>query len=731
MGWFDEQIKTRIEKDSQEFEDAVIDLSSVILGKQHSSATVNNERVQTQNAIEEILKYYKSKIIELPNDVEGFSDQLEYMLKPTGIMYRNVKLNGKWWKDAIGPMIGRTASGEVIALLPYGIGHYRYYDYKTGKHVSLSSKNMNLIKPEAICFYKPLPLKPLKIKDLLWYSLSALSKADLLMIVATMIFGNLIGLLVPMVNKTIYQKVVPLGESGLNFLAPVLTFFIGVEISQYLISITSALVRTRLQTKMGLAVSCAAMSRLMSLPATFFKDYNAGELANRTFSLNSLCSMLTSAVLEHGLAALCSFVYLGSMLAYGRMLVIPAIIIVLVQLVMSTIYVYISMNLQRKNNEVENKLQGLVFSLFSGIQKIKLAGAEKRAFAKWSNVYKDSAQLQYNPAFIVKIWPIFSTIVSSIGTIVLYYFAIQSKIDVADYVAFSTAYGQISSAIMSLASIATTMAKIKPTLELVSPILDAQPEVNVNKKILTKLSGNIELNNISFKYSENGPLILDDLSLKIKPGEYIAIVGKTGCGKSTLMRILLGFETPNSGAVYYDGKDIKSLDLRSLRQKIGTVMQDGKLFSGDIFANIVICAPWLTLNDAWEAARMAGFDDDIRNMPMGMHTVISEGGGGISGGQKQRMMIARAIAPKPRVIMFDEATSALDNIIQKQVSDSLDSLKSTRIVIAHRLSTIKHCDRIVVLDKGKIIEDGTYQELIDKKGYFAELVERQRTDNYS
>lgn len=226
-------------------------------------------------------------------------------------------------------------------------------------------------------------------------------------------------------------------------------------------------------------------------------------------------------------------------------------------------------------------------------------------------------------------------------------------------------------------------------------------------------------------------MILDDLSLKIKPGEYIAIVGKTGCGKSTLMRILLGFETPNSGAVYYDGKDIKSLDLRSLRQKIGTVMQDGKLFSGDIFANIVICAPWLTLNDAWEAARMAGFDDDIRNMPMGMHTVISEGGGGISGGQKQRMMIARAIAPKPRVIMFDEATSALDNITQKQVSDSLDSLKSTRIVIAHRLSTIKHCDRIVVLDKGKIIEDGTYQELIDKKGYFAELVERQRTDNYS
>lgn len=729
MGWFDEQIKTRIEKDRQGFEDAVIDLSSAILGKQHSSDTINNERIQTQNAIEEILKYYKAKIIELPQDVEGFNDQLEYMLRPTGIMYRTVKLSGKWWQDAVGPMIGKNTDGEVIALLPYGVGRYRYYDYKLGKQVYVNSKNMDSIQAEAICFYKPLPLRPLKIKDLLWYSFSALSKADVLMVVAAMISSNLIGLLVPMVNKTIYQKVVPLGESGLTFLAPVLTFLVGVEISKYLISITSSLVKTRLQTKMGLAVSGAAMSRLMSLPASFFKKYNSGELANRTFSLNSLCSDLTSVVIDNGLGSLCSLVYLGSMLAYGPMLVIPALVIVLAQLLMSTTYVFISMNIQRKANDVENKLQGLVFSLFSGIQKIKLAGAEKRAFSKWANVYKDSAQLNYNPPFLVKVWPIFSTIVSSIGTIILYYFAIKSKIDVADYVAFNTAYGQISAAIISLSGVATTMAKIKPTLELVSPILNIQPEVSDNKKILTRLSGSIELNNVSFRYSENSPLIIDDLSLKVRPGEYLAIVGKTGCGKSTLMRLLLGFETPNSGAVYYDGKDINSVDIRSLRQKIGTVMQDGKLFSGDIFANIVICAPWLTLDDAWEAARMAGFDQDIHNMPMGMNTIISEGGGGISGGQKQRLMIARAIAPKPKIIMFDEATSALDNITQKQVSESLDSLKSTRIVIAHRLSTIRHCDRIVVLDKGKIIEDGTYQELIDKKGYFAELVERQRTDN--
>lgn len=272
---------------------------------------------------------------------------------------------------------------------------------------------------------------------------------------------------------------------------------------------------------------------------------------------------------------------------------------------------------------------------------------------------------------------------------------------------------------------------IKPLMEMVEPILQAVPEVGENKQIITKLSGNIELNNVSFRYNEEMPLVLDDISLKIKAGQYVAIVGKTGCGKSTLMRLLLGFETPQRGAVYYDGRDVARLDLRSLRQNIGTVTQDGRLFSGDIFSNIVISAPWLSRDDAWEAAELAGIANDIRAMPMGMHTVISEGSGGISGGQRQRLMIARAIVPKPRILMFDEATSALDNITQKQVSEALDLLKSTRIVIAHRLSTIRHCDRIIVLENGKITEDGSYDELIQKGGYFAELVERQRLDDDS
>ncbi|OQA08654.1 MAG: Alpha-hemolysin translocation ATP-binding protein HlyB [Firmicutes bacterium ADurb.Bin373] len=295
--------------------------------------------------------------------------------------------------------------------------------------------------------------------------------------------------------------------------------------------------------------------------------------------------------------------------------------------------------------------------------------------------------------------------------------------------AFSASFALVNGAIMSLAGVATAIANIKPLLGMVEPLLKTVPETGGNKQIITRLTGNIEVNNVSFRYNEEMPLILDNFSLKIKAGQYVAIVGKTGCGKSTLLRLLLGFEAPQRGAIYYDGQDIARLDLRSLRRHIGAVTQNGRLFAGDIFSNIVVSAPWLTLDDAWQAAELAGIADDIRAMPMGMQTMISEGSGGISGGQRQRLMIARAIVPKPRILMFDEATSALDNITQRQISNALDALQSTRIVIAHRLSTIRNCDRIIVLENGKIAEDGSYDELIQKCAYFAELVKRQRLDD--
>ena len=283
----------------------------------------------------------------------------------------------------------------------------------------------------------------------------------------------------------------------------------------------------------------------------------------------------------------------------------------------------------------------------------------------------------------------------------------------------------ISGAFAALCGTTLLVASIPHIIDMIKPILEAVPEIS-HGRILSRVRGGIELNNVSFRYSEKTPMILDKLSLKVHSGEYIAIVGKSGCGKSTLMRLLLGFESPDKGVIYYDGIDIKTLDLRHLRSNIGSVMQNSGLFPGSIYSNITVSAPHLTEKEAWEAAEMAGIADDIRKMPMKMFTMISEGAGTISGGQRQRIIIARAIASKPKILLFDEATSALDNITQKIVSDSLDKLKCTRIVIAHRLSTVRHCSRILVLDGRHIAEEGNYQELIDMKGLFASLVERQK-----
>jgi ABC-type bacteriocin/lantibiotic exporter with double-glycine peptidase domain len=292
--------------------------------------------------------------------------------------------------------------------------------------------------------------------------------------------------------------------------------------------------------------------------------------------------------------------------------------------------------------------------------------------------------------------------------------------------AFTTAYSQSSASFLAITTVISTISLVKNQLGMLKPFFEQESEVSSGKEVLTKISGGVELSHVSFRYTETSPDVLSDISLKIRPQEYVAIVGETGCGKSTLMRLLLGFEVPQKGAVYYDGKDIANLDLKSLRKgNIGVVLQNGSLFSGDIYSNIVISAPWLTVEEAWEAAEVAGIADDIRAMPMGMHTLISEGSGGVSGGQKQRLMIARAVAPKPKLIILDEATSALDNITQKHVSDSLKSLKCTRIVIAHRLSTIKNCDKIFYLENGQITEQGTYEQLLNLNGRFTELVKRQ------
>ena len=691
------------------------------------SAALNDNKIITKNAIDEILKYYHVKSREIPDSVNDMNEQLEYLMRPYGIMRRNVCLEKGWHKDAIGAMLAtKKDSGEVVALIPTGLTGYSYFDRKSGKHTRISRKNEGLFEREAIAFYKPFPLKKIGIPSLMKYIMGTLSSADLILFVLSTLAATLVGMLLPKINHIIFSDVVE--NQSMQLFFAITVFLVCVSFSTILIGVMKSLLMARINTKISLSVEAATMMCVMSLPPSFFKGYSAGELSGRAQYIGALCDMIISTVLSTGMTSVFSLLYITQIFAYAPALVVPALLVIVATILFSVISSLLQMRISRNRMELSAKESGMQYAMISGIQKIKLSGAEKRAFARWANLYAKGAAFTYNPPMFIKINGVISMAISLVGTFVVYWVAVKSNIAVADYYAFNTAYGMVSGAFLSLASIALTVAQIKPTVDMAKPILEAVPEISEGKQVVTELSGGIELHNVSFRYAESQPNILDDFSLKIKAGQYVAIVGATGCGKSTLMRILLGFEIPQKGSVYYDGKDIAALDLKSLRRNIGTVMQNSKLFSGDIYSNIVISAPRLTVDDAWEAAEMAGIAEDIRQMPMGMHTIISEGSGGISGGQRQRLAIARAIAPKPKILMFDEATSALDNITQKMVSDSLENLECTRIVIAHRLSTIRACDRIIFLENGKIAEDGTYDELIAKNGLFAQLVERQRLD---
>ena len=678
------------------------------------------------DAIHQIFRYYRIKPGELPHDIKSLEDQLEYLCRPHGIMRRTVNLEKGWYRDSVGAMMGFRKDGRAVALIPGRLSGYDCYDTADGKPIRLSKKTERELEEHAICFYKPFPMKKMGLHDLVRYMAEAVPLSSYLMVLGMMILTTLVGTVSPRITHAIYDQVIP--SHSMRLFWAVLIFYLFVQVGALLLSMARTLADQKVGTQMSVAVQAATMSRVMTLPPEFFKHYSSGELTAKIQQFNTLTAGLYSSFVATGITSVFSLVFIAQIFTYTPALVVPSLCVTLLTFISSLLNTVAWTRHRHLAMEASAKKNGLSYGLITGIQKIRLCGAEKRAFSRWSKTYAEEVRHTYGLPTRLVLSSTITLSISLVGTIVMYYFAVRSEVSPADYYAFTTAYAMVTAAFTALSGIGMQVANIRPTLEQIKPILDAVPEASRDKKIVTRISGGIELNNVSFRYSDSMPWVLKDLSLKIRPGEYVAVVGKSGCGKSTLFRLLMGFETARMGAVYFDGKDIVTLDLRSLRKKIGVVMQNGKLFQGDIFSNIAISAPWLTLEEAWEAAELADIADDIRAMPMGMHTIISEGGGGISGGQKQRLMIARAIAAKPKILMFDEATSALDNISQKKVSEALDGLKCTRIVIAHRLSTIRRCDRIIVLDGGNIVEDGTYDELLALGGHFASLVERQRLD---
>lgn len=672
-----------------------------------------NEKIQ---AMGDVLEYYHLSVPRIPE--ETGEEKLEYILRKTGLIMRRITLEGTWWKEASIPLYLIDKDGEEYGAVPVGRG--RYQIKIEGKKKLIDRQMAENFQQTAFCFYKPLPAEETGMNVLWRFLLESVSLRDILLIVGISLLVELCGLIMPYINSVVYNVIIPSGT--VREIPGIIVLVMSTVLFSVMISFYKNVSVTRIGEKMKVAGQGAVWWRLIQLPASFFKSYDCGELYQRTNAVREICSIVGGQMLPSVLTAFLSVIYLFQVSVFASELLLPSVIIILLQIANILLAGFCQIRIQEKENQINNQVTSITYQLIKGIQKIKIAGAQIPAFRIWAQEWKNMPVIGH-PWSIIS--PVAGKVIALGGSIVLYISAWKSELSASDYIAFQTAFSSFTVSIMMLADFGFQFGSLKPAINMLRPVMETKPEVYGDRGYMEKLDGAIELNQIKFRYVPDMPYVLDGLDLQVQPGEYLGVVGESGCGKSTLMRILLGFESPEVGSVYYDGKDIDQIDLPSLRRKIGVVLQDGKLFAGDIFDNIAICAPWLTMDEAWRVAERAGIAEDIRQMPMGMFTMISEDGGGISGGQRQRLLIARALACNPGVLLFDEATSALDNETQSRVVDTLKNMDCTRLVIAHRLSTIKDCDRIIYLEKGKIVEQGSYEELMRQNGKFAKMAERQ------
>lgn len=639
---------------------------------------------------------------------------------------RQVVLRGNWWQKELGPLLAYLEDGKrPIALLPHKQG-YRLVD-PTQPHnpQPVTSQLAETIHAFAHMFYRPLPTKTVSAWQLIRFGLSS-AQSDLRTILLMGVAVGSLGLLIPMATGFIFDQVIPNNDQ--TQLVQLAVSLVVVAIVIALFQVSQSLAMLRLQSKLGVEIQAAVWDRTLSLPVSFFRDYSTGDLGNRVMGISAIQQMLSGTVLSAMLAGVFSVFSFFLLFHYDTKLALVATGLVAVSGTAVLLAGRSQIQYQRTLTQIQGKISSLVLQTIDGIAKFRASGAEGRAFATWAKEFSHLKQTSYKARNVSNQLQVFNAAFQVFTLIVIFGMVAlvsQSGFSTGDFLAFNAAFTQFLISVLTLSGALVSVLNIVPIYERSKPILQTLPEVNEQKEHPGELNGRLEVSNLSFRYN-NGPEILKGVSLEINPGEFIALVGSSGSGKSTLFRILLGFETPVSGAVYYDGQDLSQLDVREVRRQIGVVLQNGQIMGGDIFTNIV-GASQLTKEDAMRAAKMAGLAEDLKKMPMGLHTVLSHGGGTLSGGQRQRLLIARAIVNRPRILFFDEATSALDNHTQAIVSQSLDNLQATRIVIAHRLSTIKNADKIYVLQGGHIVQQGSYQELINQEGAFADLAKRQLT----
>ena len=508
---------------------------------------------------------------------------------------------------------------------------------------------------------------------------------------------------------------------------------LSTAIGATLFQLTQGFAIQRLETFADASTQAAVWDRLLNLKVSFFRQYAIGDLSARVSAVSQIRQKLSTTLLKSLFSSVFSLLNLGLLFYYSVPLALVATLVALVNVAVTVTSGILTLRKVRPLLDQQGNLFGAMVQLINGVAKFRIAGAENRAFAHWGKQYRHQLKLMLGTQGIEDNLAVINQLLSALTPVILFAFATMmiqqaqtgNGISTGTFLAFNIAFGTFISGATSLSTTVVDVLQILPMWERAQPILQATPEVDAEKADPGGLSGRLAIDHTVFRYRQEGALILDDVSIHAEPGEFIALVGPSGSGKSTLLRLLLGFDVPESGTVSFDGQDLAGLDLNAVRRQLGVVLQHSRLMAGSIFENIAGSA-LISMDEAWEAAKMAGFASDVEAMPMGMHTMVSEGGSNLSGGQRQRLLIARALALRPRLLLFDEATSALDNRTQAIVSESLDRLNVTRIVVAHRLSTIRNADRIYVLQNGRLMQQGRFEELAKQSGLFRQLMQRQQ-----
>lgn len=687
--------------------------------------------------------------IVLPRTLEEVGAQgrgIHGLAEAVGLRSRIVILRDGWWKDNNGPLLTALAEDNApVALLPRD-GGYVIWNPAKNETTRVNATNGQSVRPHAVMLYRRFDDQPITLGRMLGFSLGRNGKRVVLLTFLSIV-GGLLGLLVPYAVGMLVDKIIP--RSAVNELVTLAGGLVVAAISTASVGVVRSLVMQQMEQQIDLAAQSALFDRLLRLPVSFLREFSIGDLADRAMGLQAIRQVLTGAVLSSGIGGLMSLMQIGMMFGYNGKLALFGLGAALVSGLVSTLLSRVQLKRERRLAASRGRAESVVLQLISGVAKLKAAAAIGRAEALWADVYATQRDNFVKTQWAANYQMMFQSVFMPLSMVVLYYVAAgamnpapaadgaaspglpggaaaaaAAALGTGTFLGFSAAYGALLGGVSGLVGAFSSVMRIIPTYERSKPLLTTPPETAGNRRYSGVLSGDIELANVTFRYPNSPAPVLQDLSFEVKSGEFIAIVGPSGSGKSTILRLLLGFEQPESGEVLYDGKPLSSLDVVGVRRQLGVVLQNGRVQPVSMMENIG-GGRQITLDEAWDAARKAGLEDDIKAMPMQMHTGLTDGGATLSGGQRQRLMIARALAAKPRILLLDEATSALDNRTQAIVTETVQRLALTRIIIAHRLTTIAAVDRVLVVEAGKVVQDGTFQHLLNTPGLFQDLARRQ------